>query len=386
MREGRFGFLEFFAGGGLARLGLGAKWTCLMANDICEKKAASYRANFEDAEQVLRRDDVANLKLSDMPEDAELAWASFPCQDLSLAGNRRGLRGSRSGTFWPFWDLMQGMVSEGRPVPIVVLENVAGAITSHGGNDFRSILGALADQGYRSGAMVIDAVHFVPQSRPRLFVLAVHGDLDIPPRLMRQKASEAWHPRALVDAHAALPSAAKEKWIWWNLPVPRGSVPPFGDLVEDEPTSTTWHTAAHTKRLLSMMSRLNREKVRRAQEAGGRVVGTVYRRTRPDENGKKVQRAEVRFDQISGCLRTPVGGSSRQTVLVVEGSRVRSRLLSTREAARIMGVPDTYELPVSYNEAYHLMGDGVVVPVVSWLERRLLMPLARARQAATEVA
>jgi DNA (cytosine-5)-methyltransferase 1 len=106
------------------------------------------------------------------------------------------------------------------------------------------------------------------------------------------------------------------------------------------------------------------------------LVGTVYRRTRPDGDGNGVQRAEVRFDNISGCLRTPVGGSSRQTIMIVEGNRVRSRLLSSREAARLMGVPEDYPLPANYNEAYHLLGDGLVVPVVAWLGKHLLGPLA----------
>ena len=75
------------------------------------------------------------------------------------------------------------------------------------------------------------------------------------------------------------------------------------------------------------------------------MVGAVYRRTRPDEFGIRRQRAEVRFDDVAGCLRTPSGGSSRQTILVVEGRTVRSRLLSPREAARLMGLDDSYELP-----------------------------------------
>ncbi|MFZ0787422.1 MAG: DNA cytosine methyltransferase, partial [Candidatus Acidiferrales bacterium] len=66
---------------------------------------------------------------------------------------------------------------------------------------------------------------------------------------------------------------------------------------------------------------------------------------------------------------------SRQTVILVEKGRVRTRLLSPREAARLMGVPDSYPLPSAYNDAYHLFGDGVAVPVVSWLENHLLWPL-----------
>jgi len=125
-----------------------------------------------------------------------------------------------------------------------------------------------------------------------------------------------------------------------------------------------------------MMSDVNRSKVQKARLFERRVVGTVYRRTRPTGGGEGVQRAEVRFDDVAGCLRTPVGGSSRQIILVVEGKRIRSRLLSPREAARLMGVPDDYPIPQNYNEAYHLFGDGLAVPVVRYLDECLLTPLA----------
>ena len=128
-----------------------------------------------------------------------------------------------------------------------------------------------------------------------------------------------------------------------------------------------------------MMSDANRRKVSATQLEGQRVVGAVYRRTRPDEKGIKQQRAEVRFDGLAGCLRTPGGGSSRQTIIVVEGGNIRSRLLSSREAARLMGLPDTYKMPRRYNEAYHLAGDGVCVSVVRFLASVLLEPLADAQ-------
>ena len=134
------------------------------------------------------------------------------------------------------------------------------------------------------------------------------------------------------------------------------------------------------------MSDVNRAKVAAAQRAGRRVVGGVYRRTRPDAGGGKRQRAEVRFDELAGCLRTPAGGSSRQTILVVEGERVRSRLLSPREAARLMGLPDTYKLPARYNDAYHVCGDGVCAPIVSHLARHILEPILVVGGAAERVA
>ena len=78
---------------------------------------------------------------------------------------------------------------------------------------------------------------------------------------------------------------------------------------------------------------------------------------------------------MSGCLRTPAGGSSRQVILVVDGPCVKARLISGRETARLMGLPDTYELPKNYNEAYHLTGDGVVVPVVRHLAEHIFEPV-----------
>ena len=89
---------EFFAGGGMARLGLGPQWNCTFANEWCEKKARAYRAYFGKSPE-LKLKDICSLKTSELPGHAELVWASFPCQDLSLAGSGAGLRGERSGTF-----------------------------------------------------------------------------------------------------------------------------------------------------------------------------------------------------------------------------------------------------------------------------------------------
>jgi DNA (cytosine-5)-methyltransferase 1 len=122
-----------------------------------------------------------------------------------------------------------------------------------------------------------------------------------------------------------------------------------------------------------MMTPLNRQKVIAAQQGGQVQVGTIYKRTR-----EGIQRAEVRFDGVAGCLRTPSGGSSRQTIMVVEGAKIRTRLISPREAARLMGLPETYVLPSKYNEAYHLVGDGVVVPVVAHINQNVLLPVINA--------
>ncbi len=148
----------------MARLGLGEAWRCAFANEWSEKKAATYRERFGADELHIR--DVAELEPNELPGIATLVWASFPCQDLSLAGNGAGLSGDRSGTFKPFWKLMLGIIRQGRRPKIIVLENVVGTLTSHSGKDFALIVGALQSSGYRVGALVMDAVKLLPQSRP----------------------------------------------------------------------------------------------------------------------------------------------------------------------------------------------------------------------------
>lgn len=366
-------FYEFFAGGGMARAGLGERWRCLFANDFSRKKADAYRRNWPGGK--LRCADVREVATADLPGRADLAWASFPCQDLSLAGGGAGLEGPRSGTFWPFWALMRRLAAEGRAPEIIVLENVCGALTSHEGKDFTAICEAMMDGGYRFGALIVDAALFVPQSRPRLFVIGVREDARLPAGLVGGKPHGPFHPRTLENAYRRLPAAARNRWIWWAVEAPAARNGKLSDLIEDEPASVPWHTPAETRKLLSMMSGVHLAKVREAKRRGGRVVGTVYRRTRRDETGRKVQRAEVRFDGIAGCLRTPAGGSSRQAIVVVHGAEVRSRLLSSRETARLMGLPDEYVLPESYNEAYHLTGDGVIVPAVRFLAHEIFEPV-----------
>jgi DNA (cytosine-5)-methyltransferase 1 len=210
-----------------------------------------------------------------------------------------------------------------------------------------------------------------------LFIVAVR-QREAPKELTASGPSAAWHPPRLLAAVAGLPETLKRNWIWWRLPEPPPRSAALADLIETNPCGVEWHSAEQTARLVSMMSPRHLEKLARAQATGERVAGTAYKRIRRAADGSRAQRVEIRFDGVSGCLRTPTGGSSRQTVLIVEGGSVRSRLLSPREAARLMGLPDAYLLPERYNEAYHVAGDGLAAPAVSWLERNLLSPIAQA--------
>ncbi|MBB4952871.1 DNA (cytosine-5)-methyltransferase 1 [Agrobacterium vitis] len=368
-----FSFYEFFAGGGMARAGLGQAWRCAFANDFDGKKGLTYQDNWG-AGGELTVGDIRALSIDHLPGTVDLAWGSFPCQDLSLAGVGAGLRGARSGTFYPFWDLMKGLKADGRGPKMIAMENVCGALTSHKGADFKAICETFSNAGYRYGALVVDAALFLPQSRPRLFVIGVRKDVSIDPSLLSPEPTLPFHTRGLRNAHQRLGKKAAHDWLWWNLPSPALRTTAFSDILEENPSDVAWHTPEQTAKLLASMSPVNLAKVEAAKRAGRRMVGGVYKRTRPEATGRIV-RAEVRFDDVSGCLRTPNGGSSRQTLLVVEHERVRSRLISARETARLMGLDEDYRLPRRYNEAYHLTGDGVAVPVVRFLAHYLFEPV-----------
>jgi len=363
-----FTFYEFFCGGGMARLGLGEAWTCAFANDFDPVKAATYRANFPDVSGHFSHADVWTLTGADLPGRADLAWASSPCQDFSLAGARAGLAGGRSSAFYGFWRLIEALGREGRAPRAILVENVSGLLTSHGGADFAAVAQALAGQGYRFGALEIDAAAFVPQSRPRVFLIATRE-----PPAAALTGEGPWQTAAVKAAAARLPPAVAERWIWWRTPQPPARNADLAAILEDD-AAVEWHTAERTARWLSLMSPLHRARLQSARSRGERVVGAVFRRMRL-EAGRPVQRAEVRFDGLAGCLRTPRGGSSRQVVLVADGGRVRTRLLTPREAARLMGLSDAYALPAAATAALHVAGDGVAVPVVRWLAEHLLEPL-----------
>jgi len=233
----------------MARIGLGKRWRCVFANEWSTKKASAYREHFHPPNDEFIEADIASLLPRDLPPKPMLSWASFPCQDLSLAGNYAGLDGHRSGTFKTYWQLMNSLIPSGRAPEVVVLENVVGTLTSHKGKDFEFLIDQLRRSGYAAGALVMDAVHFLPQSRPRLFVIGVRANPAVLAGLVQGGPSEPWHPKTLVAAHSRLTKESKDSWCWWRLPTPSIAPTPLESLLEDDPTDAPWHSDAETKKL-----------------------------------------------------------------------------------------------------------------------------------------
>lgn len=356
---------EFFAGIGLMRMGLDAEgWTTVWANDLDEKKWEMYRANFNEGACEFVLDDVHKVEGKDIP-DIEMATASFPCNDLSLAGARHGLAGTHSSAFWGFMDAIKGM-GKRRP-PLILLENVAGFLTSNDGNDFRDALLALNELGYAVDAFIIDAARFVPQSRVRLFVVASKSNADRLREIPHLLLQSDLRPPALADFIFMHPEIG---WSIRDLPTLPPSSMKLADIIEDVPlNSELWWSRERCEYLMNQMSDKHRAEAERMMAGTKWTYGTVFRRVR---KGRSM--GELRTDGIAGCLRTPRGGSGRQILFCAGKGEYRVRLLTPRECARLMGA-NRYKINVPLNQALFGFGDAVCVPVIQWIARHYLNPL-----------
>ncbi len=345
--------LEFFAGIGLVRMALkNAGWNVVFANDIDPKKFEIYKANFGHEEFQLG--DVSQIRAASLPP-ARIATASFPCIDISLAGNRAGLNGRHSSAFWQFYRLL---VQLRKKAPrFVLIENVTGLLTSNAGKDLRAIIESLNELGYFCDLLVVDAAAFVPQSRPRLFIV---GDKQ-PESPVHDLLDE--HPARPLSVRRFTSSFPKLKWYQTLLPaLPKRELQLANVLERFEDRDPVWWTPERQLHLSRQMSASHARRLRLLSHSNELSFATVYKRVRPDGC-----RAELRFDGIAGCLRTPKGGSSKQFVIQAGYGSWRVRNMTAREYARLQGVPDSFKIDVPYNQALLGFGDAVCVPAVSWI-------------------
>lgn len=317
-----------------------------------------------------------------IPQSPFLATASFPCTDLSLAGYGQGFDGTRSSTYFGFIKVLQALGAD-KP-KLVMLENVTGFLTSKGGSDFVRAVSTLAAEGYWIDCVVLDAKYFVPQSRPRVFVIGFHESLKCN-RIIRQGEGrlfdDEWQtaidtagslrPASLLRlmAETSLPTG----WATVHLHKPE-TVEYRLDRVLDNDEEQEWWSQEYTSKHYSMMEAPSRNRVDELVKSGATIAGTAFRRTR---RGKT--RLEVRFD-IAGCLRTPKGGSAKQIVVAIKHGKIRMRWMSAREYARLQGDED-FNITVPPLQAMYGFGDGVCVPVIEWIDCNILTPVYKSCQA-----
>lgn len=374
-------FAEFFAGIGLVQKGLDAGgWHCEYANDLDPKKREMYCAEFGESPKY-HLEDIWNTEsvLRHLTQRPFLATASFPCVDLSLAGNYRGFAGEKSSSYFGFLNVLKAMAP--RLPKVVMLENVVGFLTARGGADFRQAVTELAGLGYWIDAIALDAKSFVPQSRPRLFVFGFHHSLRCSAIIRQRKnpvVGEPWQ-MAVEQAKGIRPDALRRMfaqlelptgWATLNLSEPEQVKYDLISLIDLDQGEDWWDCDAVEKHY-DMMSDLHRSRVNAFIAAGVTKVGTGYRRRRAEG-----MRNEVRFDNVAGCLRTPKGGSARQIVVAVEQGKLRMRWMRPREYARLQGAGE-FKFPhgMPTNQGLFGFGDAVCVPAIEWIDKNILSPV-----------
>ena len=320
---------EFFAGMGLVRAALHrCGIETVFANDIDKTKAALYQENWGSRE--LQVGDIRHIRGRDLPK-VDLATASFPCVDVSLAGYRAGLNGTRSGVVYEFCRILDEMAE---PPSMLILENVPGFLTVNGGRDYHALVARLQASGYSVSHTCVDAAAFVPQSRLRVFLLGF---------------------RDLAHTPMMPPS-----------PAPRGGTR-LADVVDD---GLAWWEPERQQAFLASLSDLQAARVSAYRKKASVSYHGAYRRTR---RGRAVW--EVRGDEIAGALRTTQGGSGRQAVLRAGRGDTAVRWMDVSEYARLQGADGMKYSAVSPRQAMYALGDAVCVPAVEWLVKNCVLPV-----------
>ena len=360
---------EYFAGIGLVRMGLKPFcWQVAFANDISVKKYEMYTGFFPDAKAHYVVGDIFDIDPAIVPSTT-LATCSFPCIDLSLAGNMNGMmNGNHSSAFWGFMKILTKQ-GESAP-PLILVENVPGWLYSNKGKDFRVTVQALNELGYACDVFVLDALRFTPQSRLRVFLVATkypihHTTVEL--ILTRSKKLLSDQLKKSIVANKDL------RWFYNEIPDP----PPLKsqglseiiELMSD--SDSRWWRDGEVNRHLAMMKEPHRQRVEQLVQGKQFVYRTFFRRRREGQ-----QRAEVRDDDLSGCLRTAVGGSGKQFLIRAGKGSLKMRAMTPREYARLQGVPDEYPIVANGVQALTGLGDAVCVPAIAWIAEHILNPLA----------
>ncbi|HOY23710.1 MAG TPA: DNA (cytosine-5-)-methyltransferase [Cellvibrio sp.] len=322
-----FTFIDLFAGIGGIRMGFEALGGhCVFTSEWNTFAQKTYLANFPASESHILAGDITQIDESDIP-DHDVLLAGFPCQPFSIAGVSKknalgrphGFECATQGTL--FFDVAR-IIAKKQPKAFL-LENVKNLLSHDKGNTFRVILETLRDElGYEVHYKVIDGQRFTPQHRERIIIVGFRGE-------------------------------TKFSWDDLKLPVsgPRLSSilhPQDGSEIIEEPFTSGDKGKINPKYTLTenLWKYLQAYKEKHSAAGNGFGFGLV--------TGESVTRTL--------SARYYKDGSE---ILVSQGSRKRPRRLTPRECARLMGYPDTFNIPVSDTQAYRQFGNSVVVPVIS---------------------
>lgn len=341
---------------GFERQGFECAWQCEIdkyANQVLEKHWP----------EVKRYNDIRKLT---NPEYVDVICGGFPCQDLSVAGNRAGLSGQRSGLFFE----LARIIDEVKP-KWFVLENVPGLLSSKGGQDMQTVLETLAELGYYVAYRVLDSQNFgVAQRRKRVFFVGSLGNASCAKVLFEpesiginisQGGREGGQDAQTVGSLAARDSKGIGTTIDGKLVTQDqgGSVINFGyDVVgtlrrEEHGHNILIldpHTQGEPRVFYDKCPTLNTNQ-------GGQRQPCIAKTANTKANGNNISTKGISYT---------LDGSVNQAVV-----QDKIRRLTPIEYERLQGFPDNWTNNLSDTQRYKTLGNAVTVNAIEWIAKRI---------------
>lgn len=327
-----FTFIDLFAGiGGIRRGFEKAGGECVFTSEWDKFAQESYKANFpQDNHKIFG--DIREVKSKQIP-DFDVLLGGFPCQPFSLAGvSKKNSLGRDHG----FLDKTQGtlffevarIIKDKQPKAFL-LENVKNLLSHDHGRTFNVVLETLKELEYEVKYKVISAETFVPQKRKRILIAGFKNGSDFSWDDVELGENKPTMRDVLHSTSLTEPSADLDRFVTRD------------GLVQDKYTLSD-----HLWNYLQNYA----EKHRLAGNGFG------YGLVGPNDVARTLS---ARYHKDGA------------EILIDRGDGLNPRRLTPREAARLMGYPDDYQIVVSDTQAYKQFGNSVVVPLMEAAAARM---------------
>ncbi|MHB8961986.1 MAG: DNA cytosine methyltransferase [Saccharofermentanales bacterium] len=345
----RFGSLFSGIGGfdlAFENAGMSCAWQCEI-----DQKASAVLANHWP--EVKRYEDVRTITRENT-EPVDLICGGFPCQDLSVAGKRKGLAGERSGLWFEFHRIL----SELKPQWVVV-ENVPGLLSANRGRDFAVLLSGLADIGYLSAWRVLDAQFFgVAQRRRRVFIVGSLGD-GRAAEVLFEREGVRWNPPPRRNKKEGV-AGSVEAVAFENHPND-SRITETGDISQQ--LTSRMGTGGGNVPLVMAHGQSNAEIVSDGEPSltvNHEQPILVWEQYRAEDGNYRV-----------GDARQVAHPTLRSNKLNF-APLVNTRRLTPTECERLQGFPDGWTAGQSDSARYKQLGNAVAVPVAEWIGWRII--------------
>jgi DNA (cytosine-5)-methyltransferase 1 len=352
--KSKFTFVELFAGIGGFRLGLEAiGGRCVMSSEMNAAAANIFRQHFDDGdEEILIEGDILDVANNDFADEFTMLTGGFPCQPFSTRGNQGGLHDDRG----QLYQELVRVLTVKQPA-CFMFENVAGLVTLNGGKRgrrekegvetefatggvFETILQAFRNCGYDVHWKIVNARHFVPQYRERVYIVGTRCSLNKD------------HHRAAFPWERVMNHNPRSKWL---------KLRSILEAKESEAVS------------YSILNASQWEKVKSVHSKKGSTAFADGRLDLDDLAPTLISQ----YHRVGSFSTKFVFEEADGTIRDGENGNPLPRFLTPRECCRIMGFPESYKVPSPNNSVecahfYHAIGNAVVPQVISSIGKELL--------------